>query len=146
MQFNTHVVLNDISDEALKKLKGRITGHEDRITWLHHDISRPLPASVPSCNIWIDRAVLHFLLNEKAILGYFENLRSNLSAGGHVLFAEFSVSGAPTCADLSVHRYSIEELSERLGEEFSLLQQEDYTFINPFGDPRPYIYALYKRK
>ena len=141
-----HVVLNDISDEALEKLKDRISGYEDQVTWLHHDISKPLPGSVPPCNIWLDRAVLHFLLDEKAILGYFENLRNNLSAGGYVLFAEFSVSGAPMCAGLSVHRYSTEELTERLGEEFSLLRQEDYIFINPFGDPRRYIYALYKRK
>jgi hypothetical protein len=32
-----------------------------------------------------------------------------------------------------------------MGPEFKLVKHEDYTFINPFGDPRPYIYALYKK-
>jgi hypothetical protein len=47
---------------------------------------------------------------------------------------------------LDLHRYSVEEMTERVGPAFALLKHEEYTFINPYGDPRPYIYALYKRK
>lgn len=140
------LILNDISDEALNKLKQRITHDDDRLTWLHHDISKPLPANVPPCGVWIDRAVLHFLLDENDIAGYFANLHQTVQKGGYVLLAEFSTNGAAKCAGLELHRYSVDELSARLGNEFELVKQEDYTFINPFGDPRPYIYALYKRK
>ncbi|NOY14524.1 MAG: class I SAM-dependent methyltransferase, partial [Deltaproteobacteria bacterium] len=55
------LILNDISDEALITLKNRI-GTNDRLTWLHHDISKPLPDGIPPADVWIDRAVLHFLL------------------------------------------------------------------------------------
>lgn len=139
-----HLILNDISDEALKKLGERIQQTE-KVSWLHHDMSRPLPEGGPSSDVWIDRAVLHFLLEENQIRTYFDNLRSALSPVGYVLLAEFATDGAPKCAGLDLHRYSVEEMTERIGHEFTLLREERYTFINPFGDPRPYVYALYKR-
>ncbi len=140
-----HLILNDISDEALHKLENRI-GTDKKLTWLHHDISRPLPDDIIQADIWIDRAVLHFLLEETDIQGYFANLRSAITQGGYVLLAEFSTKGAPKCAGLELHRYSIEEITERMGNEFELIKHEDYTYINPLGDPRPYIYALYKKQ
>jgi len=138
------LILNDISDEALNKLRNRI-GTNNRLTWLHHDISKPLPDDVPQAHIWIDRAVLHFLLEEADIQGYFSNLKSAIKPEGYVLLAEFSTMGAPKCAGLELHRYSIEEMTKRMGSEFELIKHEEYTYINPFGDPRPYIYALYKK-
>ena len=101
---------------------------------------------MPPVDIWIDRAVLHFLLEEADIQGYFTNLHSAIHAGGYVLLAEFSVAGAPTCAGLDLHRYSVEEMTERMGTDFELVKHEDYTFITPFGDLRPYIYALYSKR
>jgi EEF1A lysine methyltransferase 2 len=141
----TRLVLNDISDEALRKLQQRIGKPTPAPVWLHHDIAQPLPPGVPLCDLWVDRAVLHFLLEEPAIDGYFRNLRAILRAGGHALLAEFAVSGAPKCAGLEVHRYSVAEMAERLGPGFELVRAEDFTFVNPAGDPRPYIYALFRR-
>jgi hypothetical protein len=138
-------VLNDISDEALNTLKGRIGTNEGKITWLHHDISKPLPTGTPIANVWIDRAVLHFLLEEGDINAYFDNLRACLSADGFVLLAEFASDGAPKCAGLDLHRYSVAEMTNRIGPGFTLISDEKYTFINPSGGPRPYVYALYKR-
>jgi EEF1A lysine methyltransferase 2 len=138
------IILNDISDEALNKLKKRV-GLNDRLTWLHHDISIPLPDGLPSTDIWIDRAVLHFLLEEEQIHEYFANLNSSLRSGGYALLAEFSSIGAPKCAGLNLHRYSIEEMDKRMGPQFQLLSHEDYIFKNPAGDPRPYIYSLYRK-
>lgn len=142
----SRLILNDISDEALDTLKKRIGYGQDRLIWVRHDISERLPNGLPHADIWIDRAVLHFLLDEGQIEGYFRNLRFILRQGGFVLLAEFSTVGAPKCAGLDLHRYSIEEMTKRLGEVFELIKHEDYVFINPFGEPRPYVYALYKRK
>ena len=139
------LILNDISDAALDRLRQRIGTQPQRLTWLHHDIARPLPDGVPAADVWVDRAVLHFLLDEADIAGYFRNLRAALRPGGSVLMAEFSTGGAPRCAGLDVHRYSLDELAQRLGPGFDLLGHEDYTFINPHGEPRPYLYALFRR-
>lgn len=139
------LILNDISDRALTKLQQRLNADADPHHYLHHDITRPLPHELPPADIWIDRAVLHFLLSEQQIEAYFANLHAALKPGGHVLLAEFSIVGASKCAGLELHRYSIEEMCQRLGNDYTLIQHEDYQFINPRGESRPYIYALFRR-
>ncbi|HJX32348.1 MAG TPA: class I SAM-dependent methyltransferase [Thermodesulfobacteriota bacterium] len=140
------LILNDISIEALNRVRQRLNEGAEKIDWLCIDIAQPIKEPMPEVDIWIDRAVLHFLTNENDIKGYFENLKSILKIGGHAVFAEFSLIGAPKCAGLTLHRYSIDELSTNLGSSFKIVSHFDYTYINPFGDPRPYIYALFKRE
>jgi len=139
------LVLNDISMTALDKVKDRL-GEKCRVVhWLCQDIAHSLPNETPDINIWIDRAVLHFLTDENNIRGYFENVTSKLKPGAHAIFAEFSKTGASKCAGLPVHRYSIDELAERLGSSFKLISHSDHVYINPSGDPRPYIYSLFNK-
>jgi EEF1A lysine methyltransferase 2 len=141
-----NLILNDISREALNRVKLRLKKGSEKIIWLCQNIAHPIMPEIPEIDIWIDRAVLHFLTDENDIIGYFKNLKSVLKTGGHALFAEFSLEGAPKCAGLTLHRYSVDELSSRLGESFNLISQFDYTYINPFGDPRPYIYTLFQKE
>jgi len=100
------LVLNDISIEALNRVKSRLDSKSKEIKCLCQDIAQPIQDSIPDVDIWIDRAVLHFLTDEDDIKGYFENLKSTLNVGGYVIFAEFSKTGAPKCAGLTLHRYS----------------------------------------
>ena len=140
------LVLNDISIEALNRVKSRLGNKCKEINWLCQDIAQPIQDAIPDVDIWIDRAVLHFLSDEDDIKGYFNNIKSTLKVGGYAIFAKFSKTGAPKCTGLTLHRYSMEEISEYLGSSFKIVEHFDYTYINPFGDPRPYIYALYKRE
>ena len=146
LQSNSKLVLNDLSSVAIEKAKNKYNDRMYHVQWLCQDISETLPLELNDIDIWIDRAVLHFLTDEDDIKGYFENVKSTLKAGGHAIFAEFSKTGESKCAGLTLHRYSIEELSEKLGSSFKLVSHFDYAYINPSGDPRPYIYALYKRE
>lgn len=143
------LILNDISDLALDRLADRLsplTGGEN-LNWLHHDIAKPLPGDYAnSVDLWLDRAVLHFLLSEEDIRAYFANLTLAVKEEGYVMLAEFSTDGAPKCAGLEVHRYSLNELTERLGPGFQLLKSREHTYINPRGEERPYIYALFQKK
>jgi hypothetical protein len=138
------LVLNDISIEALNKLKEKMQNNK-KIVWLCQDISHPISDAITNIDIWIDRAVLHFLTDEEDITGYFKNVKSKLKVGGYAIFAEFSKTGALKCAGLRVHQYNIEELSQRLGSSFKLISHFDYTYVNPNGAQKPYIYGLYKR-
>lgn len=137
-----HLVLNDISDSALARLNKRLG--DGSYQCLHHDLAMPLSVEY-AIDVWIDRAVLHFLLTDDEITGYFDNVRRSVVSGGYVLLAEFSITGADKCAGLAVHQYSLEEMQARLGAGFRLIHSEDYIFINPFGEERPYIYALFQR-
>ncbi len=139
------IILNDISSIALDSLRTRIGQVTNDLEWLCQDIARPMPTNMKQVDLWIDRAVLHFLLKESDIDGYFNNLRSAIKIGGYALLAEFSPDGAPKCAGLTLHRYSIEEMEQRLGDGFECIRNEYYTYTNPSGDPRPYVYGLFKR-
>jgi ubiquinone/menaquinone biosynthesis C-methylase UbiE len=145
LEKNHKLILNDISDEALKKLKERIGKVDHEPLWLCHDISKALPNDTPKVDLWIDRAVLHFLLETSQIEQYFKNLSSTVKVGGHALLAEFSTRGAMQCAGLKVHRYSLEEMVEKMGKNFELVKSENHTYMNPFGDSRHYVYALFEK-
>lgn len=138
------LILNDISDKALAKLKKRV-GDSKQLHWLRHDLTEPLPDHLPPADLWVDRAVMHFLTDEKDIQTYFKNLKAAVKPGGYALLAEFSKTGAPKCAGLELHRYSAKELSQRMNPDFQLVHKEEYTYTNPWGDPRPYIYTLYRK-
>ncbi len=98
-----NLVLNDISVEALNRVKERLGDKSEKITWICQDIAQPFQDSIPNVDLWVDRAVLHFLTNENDIKGYFNNLKSLMKIGGYALFAEFSKTGARKCAGLKLH-------------------------------------------
>jgi hypothetical protein len=145
LETGARLILNDVSAAALDRVKERLGAQTPSMEWVCQDIARPLDADVPEIDLWIDRAVLHFLTDEDDIRGYFKNVSAKVKVGGHVLLAEFPPHGAPKCAGLELHRYSLEEMSERLGPGFAEIDHFDHTYINPAGDPRPYLYALFKR-
>jgi len=144
-ETNAELVLNDISSAAIEKLKQRYRNKKQNFKWLCQDISEPLPVTLDDIDIWIDRAVLHFLTDECAIEGYFRNVHAAVKTGGYALFAEFSKTGASRCAGLDVRRYDLDDLKIHL-TAFELVKSDEYTYINPMGDPRPYLYALFKKK
>ena len=145
LEAGARLILNDISREALDHDKERLGDQAVAAEWICQDIAAPLDKKVPPIDIWIDRAVLHFLTEEQDIAGYFQNVMTHVRVGGHTLFAEFPPHGVSVCAGFDLHRYSVEELSDRLGCGFSLVDHFEYSYTNPDGEPRPYIYALYQR-
>ncbi len=139
------LILNDISVEALTKLRQRI-GNQDNVTWLPADLSQALPEDVPPVDIWIDRAVLHFLIEERAVEQYFASLYRLVKKDGYVLLAEFSEHGVDRCAGLPVRRYSLDDMNQRMEPIFALRKQAHYDYVTPAGGQRPYLYALYQRE
>lgn len=145
LQKGVNLTINDISQAAIDRLKVRLGPTANQVDTICQDIAQPLPADTLKADVWIDRAVLHFLLDETAIDGYFQNLAQILLPGGLALFAEFSQQGASRCAGLDVHRYDAAELALRLGPEFTLLHSLDHIHKTPAGEQRPYIHALFQR-
>ncbi len=144
LKTNAKLIFNDLSNKAIEKAKKEYSFAENKIQWICQDISSELPIKPDSVDIWLDRAVLHFLTDSKSIEGYFANVKKGVRPLGHVLFAEFSKSGATRCAGLDVKRYDVQDLSDLL-PGFSLVSSEEYNYTNPKGDNRPYIYALFQR-
>ena len=138
--------LNDLSQVALQKLIARDQLDAEQTVLCPGDLGAPLATwSMPACDIWIDRAVLHFLLDPLAIENYVARLQASLSLGGCALFIEFAPGGATRCSGLPVKQYGVAELQAVLGGGFVLQRATEKTIPTPSGAPRLYTYAIFSR-
>lgn len=144
IKTNARLIFNDLSIEAIEILRKRYSRTGHGVHWICQDISEELALDPNSVDIWLDRAVLHFLTDIRNINSYFANVKKVIKPGGHVIFAEFSKSGANRCAGLDVKRYDIQAFTKFLSG-FRLIVEEQYNYKNPSGDFKPYIYALFQR-
>ena len=143
----SQIIAHDISSAAFDNLKLRLGNKADKIEWLLDDLCKPeVLDKINPVDLWIDRAVLHFLTEETDRKTYFDLLRAKVKSGGYVIIAEFNLEGAEKCSGLPVYRYNQPMIENELGADFNLIEAFNYTFINPGGAERPYIYTLFQRK
>lgn len=136
----------DISAAALEALRQR-TGDNPRVTYLHGDITDPHALDgLNGVRLWHDRAMLHFLVELTERQAYLAALRQVLLPGGYAILAAFHLRGAKVCSGLPVMNYDENGLAEFLGSDFELLHSAEHTYHQPSGDPRLYIYTLFRRK
>ena len=144
--FN-NIIATDISEMALNKLKERL-GKEKAsfVRWIVDDITEPVHIQkLSGIALWHDRAVLHFLLEEKQQKMYLATLKKVIKKGGFVIIAAFSLKGAKKCSGLEVKNYDQNLLAKFFGEDFNLLEYFEYTYFMPSGKPRQYIYTLFQK-
>ena len=140
-QMNYQVSVLDVSSEALRTLKSR---HGNRISYLHGDLTNEL--QLDDYDIWHDRAVLHFLLEEEQKKAYVKNLESCISSGGYAIIETFATDGAQMCCGLQLCTYDESKLRSLLGEGWKLAHSLRHIHMNPFGGERPYVSAIFQRK
>jgi len=141
------LIANDLSHEALQKLKARLGQEQSsHVRWIVDDLTKAqVLLGLEPVDLWHDRAVLHFFNEKSEQDAYFGLLKLLVKPSGFVIIAAFSLKGASTCSGLPVHRYSQEMIQERLGKEFTLIEAFDYNYIMPSGNERAYIYTLFQR-
>ncbi len=142
----TNLIGTDISSKALATAKQRLGEGADRVEFIEDDLTNPTRLNLlEKIDLWNDRAVLHFFLSKKEIKSYFDLLKKILNTNGYVIIAAFSLNGHDKCCGLDLQRYDAKMIHENLGDEFELIETFDYTFINPYGSERPYVYTLFQR-
>lgn len=142
----TNIIASDISTAALKNLQTRLGKDSENVTFIVDDLTNSQKINqLKNIDVWNDRAVLHFFLSEKDRNAYVDLLKKVVKINGHVIIAAFALNGAKKCCGLDVFRYDVEMLQELLGSDFQLQKSFDHTFTNPNGDPRPYVYTVFKR-
>lgn len=142
----SNIIANDLSEESLKSLKHRFAENE-KIEFIVDNLLNPSKLDeLKNIDLWNDRAVLHFFLKEEEITAYFNLLKKVLKPNGFVIISVFSKNGAEKCCGLPLKRYDVEMLENELGTDFELKKSFNYTFVNPFGSEKPYIYTLFQRK
>jgi hypothetical protein len=143
-----NIIVNDISSEALKELKLRLGPEKSSLVrWVVDDLTDPAELkSLEQIDLWHDRAVLHFFNEPDEQDTYFNLLQKLVKVEGHVIIAAFNLQGAPKCSGLPVFRYDAAMLQEKLGKKFQLKETFNYTYTQPSGDNREYVYTMFQRK
>ena len=91
--------------------------------------------------LWHDRAVFHFLVEERDRDRYIATLSDALAPGGHVIVATFADDGPEMCSGLPVRRYPAEDLAAALGEDFELVETRREVHVTPRGTQQPFTWV-----
>jgi hypothetical protein len=139
------IVAFDISAAALDALRQRI-GDRPQVVYLQGDITASHALDgLNNVRLWHDRALLHFLVEPADRQVYMASLRRVLLPGSYAILAAFHLRGAKMCSGLPVYNYDESTLAALLGSDFELLHSFEHTYHQPSGDPRLYIYTLFRR-
>ncbi|MDY7552276.1 class I SAM-dependent methyltransferase [Pseudomonas veronii] len=137
------VTVLDLSAAALAAAKGRLGDRADSINWIVGDIlTTPFPQH--TYDVWHDRAVFHFLTEDKERRAYVSNVLKAVRPGGIVIVATFAEDGPTQCSGLPVKRYSSSELHEEFGAPFELLGHETEEHHTPLGTVQSFVYCYCK--
>lgn len=139
----TDVTVIDISHAALAHVKTRVGDRGERLKLVEANVGEY--RSSTRFDLWHDRAVFHFLLDEFEIYRYIESLTANLAAHGHVVMATFGLEGPEMCSGLPVRRYGPDSLAAALGERFDPVAFEEELHKTPRGSTQHFLYALFRR-
>lgn len=141
----TNVSVLDVSPSALAAARERLgDARARRVDWIEADITNaPLPAD--TFDVWHDRAVFHFLIDERDRAAYVDAVLRSVKSGGHVIVATFAEDGPERCSGLPVVRYRPDALHAEFGEAFTLLAHEREAHHTPGGIVQQFVYC-YCRK
>ena len=144
----SNIIATDISDVALNLARERLGDDgKEGIRWVVDDITCPQSLmEIGEIDLWHDRTVLHFLVDEDQQKGYLNTLKKLVKYGGYVIIALFSLEGAKKCSGLDVKNYDHRMISDLLGSDFKLLDHIPHLYKMPSGDSRPYIYTRFQKQ
>ncbi|MBI2260022.1 MAG: methyltransferase domain-containing protein [Flavobacteriia bacterium] len=137
---NIHLL--DISQNALNKVKKRLSKFVQNITFHHSNSIDFKPSN--QFDLWHDRATFHFLTEVDSIEKYVQLVNSTVSQ--YLIIATFSKNGPKKCSGLEIKQYDEKELKDLFSENFSLEKSIIDHHKTPFDTEQEFIYVLFKRK
>ncbi|NNC39873.1 MAG: class I SAM-dependent methyltransferase [Acidimicrobiia bacterium] len=138
----TDVTVVDISPAALAHVETRVGDRGERLQLVEADVGEY--RSGKRFDLWHDRAVFHFLLDESEVDSYIDSLTANLAAHGHVVMATFGLDGPEVCSGLPVRRYGADSLAATLGGRFEPVAFEEELHNTPRGGTQHFLYGLFR--
>jgi SAM-dependent methyltransferase len=139
----TDLTLLDISAAALDTVRARLSAQAG-VGFVHEDLSSWSPPR--HFDLWHDRAVFHFLVDEPSRRRYLSTLRRAVAPGGLVVMATFASDGPRSCSGLPVARYSPAALSDAIGPDFVLVEQAREEHVTPAGVVQPFTWVAARRR
>ncbi len=131
------VTVLDVSAVALDAARARL-GDPPEVTWITHDLLTWSPRR--RWDLWHDRAVLHFLADDRDRATYVALLRRALQPGGGFVIGTFAPDGPTHCSGLPVRRYAVADLVALLGD-VEVVEHRRTVHHTPGGAGQPFTWV-----
>ncbi len=138
------IAVLDISETALGKARARLGARAGRVEWIAADITEA--PHVGTFEVWLDRAVFHFLTDAADRRKYVELALRTVPTGGCLIIATFADEGPPRCSGLDVCRYNADSLSAAIGQGFTLVREARETHTTPWESSQQFFYGVLRRQ
>lgn len=140
----TDITVLDVSAAALARARAGLGARASAVRWLEADARGLEPRR--QFDLWHDRALFHFMVDEGDRAAYLEGLGRALRAGGHLVLATFGPAGPASCSGMPVRRYGPAQLDAVLGPGFQRLAAETAVHRTPRGSEQQFQYSLFRRR
>lgn len=137
------VAVLDLSRVALDAARARLGPRAAAVTWIEGDVLAWSPGR--TFDVWHDRAVLHFLVEDADRSRYAQLAARSVPAGGHVVIATFAPDGPDRCSGLPVRRQGSEDLAALLADAFELVATRREEHRTPSGAMQPFTWVVARR-
>jgi len=137
------VTVLDVSDLALTIVRQRLAEHHEQVSFIVADLLHWTPPR--QWDSWHDRAVFHFLTDERDRTRYVEVATRAVATGGTAVIGSFGLDGPEQCSGLDTARYDAESLTEQFGEAFALERSEQEVHRTPSGAQQAFTWVVLRR-
>lgn len=96
-------------------------------------------------DVWHDRAVLHFLVDDEDRLRYARLATGALNTSGILIVAVFAEDGPEMCSGLPVRRATQDDIVALFGAEFLLEDRFREIHRTPWGAEQPFNWVVLRR-
>ncbi len=135
------VTVLDVSEEALAVGRRRLPSTS--VSWVRADLLSWRPAR--AYGLWHDRAVFHFLTDQRDQTRYLEALHEALEPQGCLVLATFAEDGPEYCSGLPVRRCSGRDLTRLIDDVFEVTEVLREQHTTPSGVVQPFTWVAARR-
>ncbi|MFN3077057.1 MAG: class I SAM-dependent methyltransferase [Alphaproteobacteria bacterium] len=133
----------DIARAALDKTRARLGHRASEVNWIAADVTGWCPPEL--FDVWHDRAVFHFLTDERDRLAYAGVLAAAVRTGGWAVIGTFAPDGPERCSDLPVCRYDARSLAGVFARDFTLVDELAEGHLTPSGKTQRFQFSVLRR-
>jgi SAM-dependent methyltransferase len=137
------IAVLDLSRVALDAARTRLGARGDDVAWIDGDLLAWEPGR--TFDVWHDRAVLHFLVEEPDRSRYAQLAARAVTPGGHVVIGTFAADGPEQCSGLPVRRHAPEDLAALLAGAFTPVEELREEHVTPSGNVQPFTWLVARR-
>ena len=137
------VTVLDLSARALEHARGTLADAA-AVEWRVGDVTTiELPRA--GHDVWHDRAVLHFLVDEDAAQRYAAQARHALAPRGVAIVGGFAPDGPERCSGLAVARRDPDAVEALFGEGFERVEAWRDVHVTPAGAEQRFAWVVLRR-